>query len=391
MADTAVPQPALTDTGFTAPAASAIFAGVFADLQTAFDGALSTNLETPQGQLASSLTAIISAANDLYLLYTQQIDPATASGRMQDAIGNLYNIGRLPATSTTVTATLSGATATTIPVGSLAVATDGTIYSALTSGTIPAGGTLSLVFAATTTGPIACPAGSLNRIYRTIPGWDSITNPADGFLGRNVETRAAFEARRSASVAANATGILPAVRGAVLSVSGVADAFVTENATASAVTIGGVSVAARSLYVAVQGGTDADVARAIWTKKNPGCGYTGTTTVNVTDLNSGYVTPPSYPVTFTRPTSLGVTFVVTLVNGTDVPSNVTALVQAAISARFQALARIGQKLYASQFYGVVSALGAWVRLETITINGGTDLAVNINQFPAITATTVTLI
>jgi hypothetical protein len=116
-----------------------------------------------------------------------------------------------------------------IPVGALALAEDGNLYSCTEEGTIADIGSVTLPFACNATGPIACAADSLNQIYRAIPGWDTINNVADGVPGRNAETRAEFEARRAASVAQNSVGSLPAIQGAVLSVANVLDVYVTEN------------------------------------------------------------------------------------------------------------------------------------------------------------------
>ena len=54
-------------------------------------------------------------------------------------------------------------------------------------------------------GPTPCSAGTLDRIYKSVVGWDTVTNPADGVLGSVVETRAAFEDRfsRAPGVAAH--------------------------------------------------------------------------------------------------------------------------------------------------------------------------------------------
>lgn len=388
---TNVPLPAFGANGFTSPEELAVYTGVMADFAAAFGTTLNGGQSTPQGQLATSLASVIGAFNDLFVSYCNQADPAYATGRMQDALGRIYFMTRHSATPTVVTATCSGATGVVIAAGSLAKATDGTIYRALTSATIPAGGSVSLQFSALTNGPIACPAGSLNAIYRTVAGWDSITNAADGTLGRNEETAAEFETRRALSVASNATGILAAVRGRVLGVTGMVDAYVTENSTAAPVTIGTQTIAAHSLFVCVQGGSDADVGAAILSKKNPGCAYTGSTTVAVLDTNSGYVTPPSYNVSFQRAASLAVNIVVTLVNGPDVPSDVAAQVTAALNAKFAELAKIGQTLYASSFVCPVGALGSWVRISAITLNAGASAAVGINQFPAVGTVTVTLV
>ena len=57
-------------------------------------------LETPQGQLASSFTAITGNANDTFVSMANQFDPAFAAGRFQDAIGRIYFIDRNPAPPT---------------------------------------------------------------------------------------------------------------------------------------------------------------------------------------------------------------------------------------------------------------------------------------------------
>jgi uncharacterized phage protein gp47/JayE len=388
---TNVPMPSFGDAGFTSPNELDVLAGVLADWNAAFGGNLNTGLSTPQGQLATSFSAVIGAFNDFFVDYTNQVDPAFASGRMQDAIARIYYLTRNPARATVVTAVCSGATGVTIPAGSLAKASDGSIYSSLSSVTIPASGNASAQFANLVRGPIACPAGSLNTIYRQVAGWDSVTNPADGLIGEDEESRVDFEERRAASVANNATGILPAIRGVVLGVQGVADAFVTENPAATAATIGGKSIAAHSLYVCVEGGTDAAVAAAIWSKKNPGCGYVGNTTVAVLDTNSGYLVPPSYNVTFQRPASVACNFAVSIANGASVPSNAVDLITAALSAQFQKVAKIGMPVFASSFVCPVAALGDWARILTLTVNASNEQVINIDQFPAFGTVTVTLV
>jgi len=393
---TNVPHPSFLSTGVVVPSESDIVAGLWKDFQASFDGALNESLVTPQGQLIMALAAILGANNDLFLQYVNQIDPAFADGRMQDAIGRIYYLTRIAAQPTSVICTCLGAAGTLIPAGSLAQATDDTVYQSVSPATIGSGGTASVTFRAITGGPISCPAGSLNKIYRVVPGWDSITNPADGVVGRDTESRTAFETRRRASVAANARGTLDAVRGEVLAVDGVIDAYVTENATASAATIGGVSIAARSIYVCAYGGTDDDVAKAIWLKKSPGCAYTGSTTVTVTDDDSGYALPyPSYSVKFQRPTAVPIYISVSLANNAQVPSDAAMRVRDAIVAAFNgddggSGARIGSTVFALRFATSLAALGSWVQLVAITIGTsssptGTDVPININQIPTLDA------
>ena len=370
---TSVPPVTFGPTGFQVPTDAQILTGVFADLNAAFGGNLNPALSSPQGQLATSMTAIISAMYSTFLLYVSQTDPAFAQGRMQDAIGYIYDIERLPAQATVVQGLCSGGQGVSIPAGALAQAADGNIYVCTQAGVIPAGGSITLSFACALTGPTPCPAGTLNTIFQAINGWDSITNSAPGVIGTNDETPQAFEIRRQNSVAQNSVGTVSAVRGAVLAVPGVLDAYVTENVQGSPVTVGGVTLASHSIYVAVVGGTAAAVAQAIWTKKAPGCAYNGNTTVTVYDSSSGYVPPyPSYQVTFQIPASLEVLFAVNIANNPLVPSNAAVLIQNAIISAFAGgdggpRATIGSTIYASRFYSAIAALGSWVKIISILV------------------------
>lgn len=377
MAATNVPGLIYTDRGFIAPSEQAVLDGVQADNNAAFGGNLNPSLTTPQGQMATSTTALIANKNDETVNLFQQFDPAYARGRAQDALGRIYFITRKPAQPTVVEALCTGGQGVIIPAGAQARAADGLIYTC-TDGTdpvtgIPASNNVTLTFACTTDGPIACPAGSLSTIFRAIPGWDRITNVDDGVLGNVVQGRAEFELERKAKVALNARGSLTAVQGAVLDVTDTLDAYVNENVTSAPITVRGVVLAAKSLYVCAVGGTDEAVASAIWSKKAPGCGYNGNTTVTVTDTNGAYSPPlPSYDVSFERPAALAILFSVVLNNNAQMPSSAASLVQAAIIAAFAGAdggtrARIGSTIYASRYYGPVAALGTWAQIISIQV------------------------
>lgn len=375
---TSVPRPQFTRSGYLLPSEREILTGVQADLNAAFGGNLNPSLETPQGQIATTEAAIIADAYDQFLLLTQNVDPAFSSGRMQDAIGRIYFQQRRPAVPTTAQAECRGLNGVVIPVGALARATDGNYYTATAGGTIDATGTVSLPFACTVTGPIPCPAGQLNAVNIVIPGWDSITNLADGVLGQDAESRTAFELRRYASVANNSAGMLASVQSAVLGIDDVLDCYATENFTNAAVPLDGVLLPAHSLYVCVAGGAAADIGRAIFTRKAPGCDMAGDTTVTVQDTNGDYSPPyPSYTITYQTAAPQVFMMTVTLLNSTAVPATAAALIQNAIlrawtGADGGSRARIGSIIFASRYYGAVAQLGAWVQLISIKL-GATSL------------------
>lgn len=395
MATTSVPQMSFGVAGFVAPAESSILPGVQADMNGAFGGNLNQALTTPQGQLASSQSAIIGDNYDQQIALFNSVDPAYAAGRMQDAIGRIYYIERKPATPTTVTATCVGDAQTPIPAGSLARDTSGNIYASTGDAVIPGGGSIDIEFQCTTTGPISCPAGTLTRIYRVIPGWDTVSNAADGVLGGNVESRADFEARRSASVAVNAKGSAASIKASVLGINNVLDAYVIDNANNTPQTVGGITLAANSVYICVLGGPDADIAAAIWAKKSLGCSYTGSTSVSVQDTVSYSYPYPTYTVTFQRPASTPLYLAVQLANNGNVPNNYATLVQAAIVSAFAggdggARARIGSTVFASRFYASLAALGSWAQVVSVYIGRaaaptGLSVTMDIDEAPTTSA------
>jgi len=399
-----VPSPTLGPNGFVAPSEPEILAGVQADLNAAFGGNLNPALETPQGQLAMGYTAAIGEKNALVLQVMNGVDPAFATGRMQDAIGRIYFIERNPAVATSVIATCSGLAGTIIPAGSLARSTEGDLYASTTTATIGGGGTVSVVFQCQTTGPVACPASTLTQIYRAVPGWDSVTNPSPGTVGRDVETAAEFEARRRASVALNAVGSLISVRAAVLNVDNVLDAYVTDNSTASPLVTGGVTLPAYALYVAATGGVGQDIAEAVWRKKWPGQPMmtTGATAYTVEDTDSAYTPPyPSYTIYIVDPTDLPIFIDVELTDSSAVPADALDQIAAAIGAAFTGAdggtrAGIGRTLYASRFMAPVVALGAWatniisLSIGTTASPTGDTVTVDIDQMPSLDPADVTL-
>ena len=163
---TSVPAIQWTAQGVVLPTEAAILAGVQSDIDTAFGGGVNPGLSTPQGQIASSDTAIIADKNSAIAYVVNQLDPQYAEGRFQDAIGRYYFMTRKAANSTVVIATIGGLPGTYIPAGVLALDTNQNVYQLLGSVTIGSEGTIPAEFANVATGPIACAAGALSQ--RTI-------------------------------------------------------------------------------------------------------------------------------------------------------------------------------------------------------------------------------
>ncbi len=415
---TSVPQIQFTPAGLIIPTDAAVLAGTQADINAAFGGGLNPGLSTPQGQIASSQAAIVADKDSQIAFLVNQFDPQYAEGRFQDALAAIYFGQRKGATGTAVTCTLGGLPGTTITAGALAYDTNNNTYRLLGTVTIGSGSTVSSSWQNQATGPIPCPAGTLVKVGQAINGWDSITNPADGSIGRNVESRADFYNRIFNSVAINGEGTTSATYAAVFAVNNVLDCYVIDNPSASTESSnplpGGISnptnypLAPHSLFVAVVGGDDQNIANAIWGKKDVGCDYSahpiggspvpgqGTVSDNTVVDTSGYSFPqPSYRISFIRPGSFPIYFVVQIANAPNLPSNINTLIQNAIIAQFNgqngnARARIGSAVLAAQYYAAVSAIGSFLTLLSIAVGvapapTGDEVLVGIDQTPSINA------
>jgi hypothetical protein len=413
---TNVPTVEFTPTGLTIPQESAILSGVQLDQNAAFGGNLNPALTAPQGQIATSTTAIVANANTTFATFVNQVDPDTATGFMQDAIARIYFLTRNPALPTAVNLECVGVFGTPIPVGAQARDTSGNVYICQQAGTIPVGGTITLPFAAQVAGPTPCPANTVTTIYQSIPGWDTVNNSTAGVAGANVETPAAFEYRREQSVAINGQGSLPAIYANVFSVPNVLDVFVTQNNTDSvnSGTINGnpnsssFPVAARSIFVSVVGGNAQAIANAIWAAANIGPGYqtasgsagASLVTESVQDT-SGYQNPiPTYSVGYIVPAATAIYFAVQLANNANLPANIVTLVQSAIVASFTGTdgslrARTGAAILASKFYAPVSLIGTEVSILSILIGftsspASNSLQMGIDQAPTISAANISV-
>jgi uncharacterized phage protein gp47/JayE len=402
MATTSVPPISWTPEGVILPTDAAILAGVQSDINAAFGGGVNPALSTPQGQIASSNSAIISDKNSAIAYIANQVDPQYAEGRFQDAIGRIYFMTRNPASSTVVIAVIGGLPGTYIPAGVLALDTSQNVYQLLGAVTIGEGGTIPAEFANVATGPIPCVEGTLTQLYQTVPGWDTVTNAAAGILGSNVESPQAFELRRQNSVALNSHGTADAIFANVYAVAGVLDCYVIDNPSGNTVDYGPTNypLAPHSIYVAVVGGSANAIAQAIWNAKDGGCNYNGNTTETVYDTR--YAAPqPAYAVTFEIPSPVPVYFAVTVTNATALPSNYATLIQNAIIAQFNGEngntpAGIASLILALSYTGAIFAAVPGLSLVSIFVGltalpTGYEAAMGIDQVPTLSSADISVV
>lgn len=395
-----VPPLTIAATGVTVPQAVDVRAGVLADDNAAFGGDLDiVTPSTPQAYQADNLTTDIMTANAAVAYTLAMVDPATSEGRFQDGIGRIYFLDRKGATASVVLAQCTGQPGVVMPAGQLAQDSAGLTWVSTGEAAFSGSGLASVQFACTTLGPVQLGISELTRIAQTYPGWDAVTNLGAATLGTDTESRTAFEERRRESVARGGRGSPAAIRAVVWDVDGVLDVFAYDNFTNAVINYGATDypLAPHSIYVAAVGGDDADVAAAIWSKKDAGCDMNGNTVVEIEDTENVGYPYPVYNIRFMRPPALAIKFAVQLANNAQLPGDIVTRVQAAIIATFNGVsggqrARIGANIYASNFYGPVASLGTSVSILSIKIGTASatldTVLVGIDQAPTVQASDI---
>jgi uncharacterized phage protein gp47/JayE len=418
MTTTNVPLPTFTPTGVSVPAPQAVLAGVQQDWVQAFaltGKALNTELTTPQGQLQQSQAYMVSAFFAALAQMVANVDPMTSSGVYQDALGRIYFLTRQQATYATVPATVVGTPGQLLPAGAQAKSSDGSIWATTADVTFGPLSTAAVVFQATVAG--SGPAAGVNdlTIYQQQPGWESVSNAVPSTPGTDTESRQSFEQRRSESVEIGGMGQAANVRAAVGNVTGVTDAFVYNNGGDTPITYGTTNypIPAHSIAVIVSGGSVADVANAIHSKLDCGCGLptsagVGTlVTYNVQDTVN-YVAPfPTYQIRFVRPAPVSIYFTVNVANLSTLPATYVQQVQQAVADTFAngflsedgtiavSRARIGGQIIAAEYAAPILALGNVTPISLFvgtspSPSSGAALTMGIDQQPVCAQLNVTV-
>ena len=321
--------------GFSADSVSEVRAAVAAAWKAAFKSdntaELNTEPETPAGQIIDSQTASITQKDSELLYLANMLNPLKATGIFQDALAEIYFLQRKPAIPSSAVIKCTGLPGTVIPVSAQVMSTaDDTIWQNIEAVTIGADGTCECVFECQSAGLISAAAGTLSRINTMVAGWDTAVNEAAAVVGQNAETQGAFEARRYASVGLNSRGTIAAVYARVDNCANVVSCIVRENKTNMPIEIDGYYLKAHSVFVSVVGGSDEDIAEAIYNSCSAGCDYNGNTTVSVTDS----ATKAVENVIFYRPEEFDVYVKVTLQGKDSLPDEYQKTVKTAVYDNF---------------------------------------------------------
>lgn len=362
---------------------------------------LNTSYTTPQGQLATSLAAIINNKNVDFLRICNNFDIDKATGVWLDALCALFNISRKAAVPTTVNCVCTGLAGTVIygineenpsKVSDLS----GNIYVCQTTTTIPSSGSVTVTFQNEVGGNIPCNANTVNTIVTTTAGWDTVNNPSAGIVGSDTETDAELRKRYKQFVNNNASGTIDSLVSAVLGLEGVLDCVGAENPSGSAISVGGYTINANTYALSVLGGNGSDIAGAMYEKHSMAT-QTGNTTVTYTDPE----TSVSYNFSIVRPTKLSYFFKVTLANEASLPVDIANKVKNAIYEDFyDNRVKINSTTYASRFFNAVNSVADNIEIVSIEVASqpeggslsayGNSVTCNFDQYPDLETTNISV-
>lgn len=244
-----------------------------ADLQAkylAIDPAWNIDADSPDGQLIGIFAELLTNLDEAVVAAYRSKDPASALGEALNDIAAISGVARQGATYSVAPITVAGTVGTVIPASTSQVRSNSnnTVWTVNAPIIIGSGGTGTGFVTCTTAGRVVAVAGDLTIINTNIAGWSSVTNPNAATLGEDQETNAAFRIRRSSSVSLPGSNQLDNMEASVGNVKGVTDVKVFENDRYDPIDANGLPV--HSISIVVNGGTDEDVAQAIYAKKNPG-------------------------------------------------------------------------------------------------------------------------
>lgn len=286
---------------------------------------------TPDGLKIAHDSEVFGALDEVLQQAYNSKDPNKASGYDLDVIAALTGTTRSEGTASTVTgAILTGVAGTIVPAGTrFKSSTTGSVWTLDQTWTLDTSGTATVDLSASSVGATEANANTITQIVDTVGGLTSVNNPSPATPGTGVESDNSLRVKRSTAVGRPGNNQVDSMLGELFAVDGVRRVRVYENDDNETDENG---LPPHSIAPVIDGGTDSDVAMAIYIKKNPGVTlYQVGTPVNVD------VTSPTYPtnvktIKFSRPVYIDMVINITIKNDGTLPSRPTLepLIQEAI-------------------------------------------------------------
>lgn len=362
---------------------------------------------TPDGLKIAHDSEVFGALDETLQQAYNSKDPNKASGYDLDIISALTGTTRSEGTASTITdAVLTGVAGSIIPAGTrFKSATNGSVWTLDQTWTLATSGTATVSLSAVVIGPVQADANTITMIVDTVAGLTGVNNPTPATMGTGIESDSSLRVKRATAVGRPGNNQLDSMLGELFAVEGVRRVQVYENDTN---TTDGNGLPPHSIAPVIDGGTDENVALAIYLKKNPGVLlYQAGTPVAVN------VTSPFYPtnskiIKFSRPLYVDMNIVIVIKNDGTLPSEPTLeplIRQSIIEYAAGGLIPteygfkpdgfdIGEDIpYSSLYTPVNKVIGAYGNsyVQSMTLNGGTtNVTIGFSELSRWTTSNITV-
>lgn len=288
---------------------------------------------TPDGLKMAHDAEIFSALDEALQQAYNSKDPNKAVGVDLDIICAITGTRRSEGTFSGVELLFTGTPGALVLSGAIVESeTDGTRWVIPQTYTIQPSGTALVPARHERTGPVQAEPLTLTRIITTMTGITAVTNPDPATPGTNVENNSSLRIKRNLAVGRPGKNQTGSTLGELFAVPGVRRARIYENFTGSAAVdpvFNPHGLPAHSTAVLVDGGEDADIAFALYSKRNPGPEQAAVTSTVIDTI----VTDPDYPTNrqpmrFNRPEYVDMVIALELVDPDGVlPENIEDLIR----------------------------------------------------------------
>lgn len=288
----------IDSTGLTVNSVTDIQTNITNSFKTIYGNDINVESSSPDGQLINILAQAIVDNLELLNSIYNSFSPDNCYGKTMDQRFAINGLERIGGTFTFTNITLvtdralnleglDGNIESTSATGYTISDGEGNQFILAESISIPSAGTYVLSFRSKTIGKVQTLPNTITNMITIVLGVVSVNNPTTAsIIGIDEESDYDFRVRRMKSFALASTSNTDSIMAELLRTTGVTDCYIYENSSDSSVG----SIPAHSLWIIVQGGTDANVANAIYIKKSPGCNLYGDESYSITRVAGNTIT-----------------------------------------------------------------------------------------------------
>lgn len=241
---------------------------------------LNTDPSTPQGQIITSLTELLTQAQQDIVEFANIFVNGGTGIWLAAYAKTYYGITRKQASKGSVTALISGTIGTIIPAGFTAKSGDYE-YSTISEYTIESDGSCYAELLAKDTGSFSIDAGTLTTIITPVKGVERITNPYESTSGADTETDNELRLRVLNSLNYRAVSIFDGLLAQIEQLAGVQKIAGKENYTKNSIEYKGITIEPNSIAIVVKGGDLKQIGKVILENKTVGAYVQGDIDISV--------------------------------------------------------------------------------------------------------------